>query len=90
MRLLVGIYRPDWDPTNNTIPMPTVVGAWDATIWEIVGDDEWDSMTKQAKQALDPVGGDWEWREVNVDIPGEAIKSLFATATVTGRVVPDE
>lgn len=89
MRLLVGVSMEDWDGDSDP-PEPTVAGAWDYSIYEIVDDQEWNQWLTRAKRSLDPYENAWEWREVTVELPADALKSLFAVKTVTGEVISDE
>lgn len=85
--MLVGVYREDWDvvAVQGTC-MPTVAGCVDGGTWEVEGDEDTERRWKACKEVYDPRGGDYEWREVWVNLDEQALREHFQVGAVPATV----
>jgi hypothetical protein len=85
--LLTGVYRADWeDPKFRSVVVPVVAGCLDETVWEHETDEETHARWATCKEAFDPRGTDYDWREVWVTLPEPALRVPFETPSIPATV----
>jgi hypothetical protein len=62
---------------------PVVIGAMDMTTWEILPPEETDAVFAEMKRKFSPDWGQYEWREVEIDVSAEALRAAFDAARTT-------
>lgn len=84
VRMLVGVYREDAENHPDQV-QPIVAGCIDETIWEVVPPEEDDKRHREWREAFDPRDGDYDWREIVVELDTATLRKLLVVPTVAGE-----
>lgn len=85
--VLVGVYRADWqDERFNKTVIPVVAGCLDETVWEHQTDEETTAHWAPRKEAFDPHGTDYDWREVWVTLDPAGLRQPFELPVLQAKI----
>lgn len=75
---LIGVYRADWeDQRFQERVVPVVAGVLDESVWEHETEEETQARWAPMKEAFDPRGTDYDWREVWVHLDESGLRAPF-------------
>lgn len=87
--LLVGVDRSDLEAAPGRVT-PVIAGCVDETVWEHETQTETDERWAPMREAYDPEGSDYEWREMWVELDDAEVLEPFLLPSVTGKVHPPD
>lgn len=85
--ILVGVYINDWqDDRFRATVIPVIAGITDGTVWDMETDDETQARWAKCKEAFDPGGGSYEWREVWITLDEDGLRAPFEVPEIKAQI----